>query len=257
MQRNFDFLEAELAKRGEHEPGQDGGPARGRHRHPRPPLEDPLDAQLRAVQRDAEPPGGRRAARQGRRRAPGPAPELGERPQLGQDRGPVGHEGGGRPSRPSCARRSAAGTAAGIVAALEGTERGRRFVAERIGPYQQEFGWHAVWSHEFIFPSFLEHMEPIVQLVKDQLAQDYDYPSSKAKLAADIRAAADELLAGLEGEALAEVEGRPRHQPADGAAHARPPLLHRPGRQRARPPGAARGRREAGRAGRPRRAPTT
>ena len=76
------------------------------------------------------------------------------------------------------------GDAAAIVRALEGSDRGRRFIAERIRPYQQEFGWHAVWSHEFIFPSFLELMEPIVGLVKDQLAQDYDYPSSKAKLAA-------------------------------------------------------------------------
>jgi phosphohistidine swiveling domain-containing protein len=99
----------------------------------------------------------------------------------------------------------AADTAEGIVAALESTDRGRRFIAERIKPYQREFGWHAVWSHEFIFPSFLEQMEPIVQLVKDQIAQDYDYPASKAKLADDIKAAADEILAGLEGEALEEM----------------------------------------------------
>jgi pyruvate,water dikinase len=99
----------------------------------------------------------------------------------------------------------AADTAEGIVAALESTDRGRRFIAERIKPYQREFGWHAVWSHEFIFPSFLEQMEPIVQLVKDQIAQDYDYPASKAKLADDIKAAADEILAGLAGEALEEM----------------------------------------------------
>ena len=99
----------------------------------------------------------------------------------------------------------AADTAEGVVAALEATERGRRFIAERIRPYQQEFGWHAVWSHEFIFPSFLEQMEPIVQLVKDQIAQDYDYPKSKSKLAADIKAASEEILAGLEGDALAEM----------------------------------------------------
>ncbi len=100
-----------------------------------------------------------------------------------------------------------AGDASAIVTALEATERGRRFIAERIRPYQQEFGWHAVWSHEFIFPSFLEQKEPIVQLVKDQVTQDYDYPASKAKLAADIQAAADEILAGLEGEALEEMRG--------------------------------------------------
>ena len=44
-------------------------------------------------------------------------------------------------------------------------------------PYQKEFGWHAVWSHEFIYPSFREDMSPVIQLVRDQYASDYDYPS--------------------------------------------------------------------------------
>ncbi len=100
-----------------------------------------------------------------------------------------------------------AADASTIVAALEATERGRRFIADRIEPYQREYGWHAVWSHEFIFPSFLEQKEPIVQLVRDQVTQDYDYPTRKAALAADIKAAADEILAGLEGEALEEMKG--------------------------------------------------
>ena len=47
---------------------------------------------------------------------------------------------------------------------------------------------------------------------------------------------------------------RQRDQPADGAAHARPPLLHRPGRERARPAGADRDRPQARRGGAPRRA---
>ncbi len=68
------------------EPRRHGGPARGRHRHARPPLEDPLDAELRAAQRDAQ-PAGRHGGdpRQGRRGPAGPAPELRQRPQLGQD----------------------------------------------------------------------------------------------------------------------------------------------------------------------------
>ena len=39
-------------------PGRRGVPARGRHRHPRSPLEDPLDAQLRPAVRHAQPAGG-------------------------------------------------------------------------------------------------------------------------------------------------------------------------------------------------------
>ncbi len=75
-------------------------------------------------------------------------------------------------------------TAADIIPVLQASERGRRFIDERVVPYQKEFGWHAVWSHEFVFPSFLEDMTPVVQLVRDQYSSDYDYPSKIATLKA-------------------------------------------------------------------------
>ena len=96
-------------------------------------------------------------------------------------------------------------TAADIIPVLQASERGRRFIDERVVPYQKEFGWHAVWSHEFIFPSFREDMTPVIQLVRDQFASDYDYPTKIAALKADIDAAAAEILEGLEGEALEEM----------------------------------------------------
>jgi pyruvate,water dikinase len=96
-------------------------------------------------------------------------------------------------------------SAVAILPALTATARGRRFIDERIVPYQKEFGWHAVWSHEFIFPSFREDMTPVIQLVRDQFASDYDYPAAIAKLKADIDAAAVEILEGLEGEAREEM----------------------------------------------------
>jgi phosphohistidine swiveling domain-containing protein len=106
---------------------------------------------------------------------------------------------------PELAKAFAGLTAADIIPALEASERGRRFIDERVVAYQTEFGWHAVWSHEFIFPSFREDMTPVVQLVRDQYASDYDYPSKVAALKADIDAAAKEILEGLEGEALEEM----------------------------------------------------
>ncbi len=95
--------------------------------------------------------------------------------------------------------------AADVLPALRGTERGTRFIDERVVPYQREYGWHAVWSHEFIFPTFREQMEPVIELVRNQLEADYDYPTKIAELAADIRAAAAEILAGLQGKALDEM----------------------------------------------------
>jgi phosphohistidine swiveling domain-containing protein len=99
----------------------------------------------------------------------------------------------------------AAGDAKAIAAALRGSERGRRFVDEGIEPYQREFGWHAVWSHEFIFPTVREEVEPVLELVRGYLETDYDFPTAIAAMRADIEAASNEILAGLEGEALEEM----------------------------------------------------
>ena len=103
---------------------------------------------------------------------------------------------------PELAQLFSAETATQIRPALEASARGQRFIEERIVPYQKEFGWHAVWSHEFVFPTFREDMTPIIQLVRDQYSSDYDYPTAIAELKADIDAAAVEILEGLEGEAL-------------------------------------------------------
>ena len=91
---------------------------------------------------------------------------------------------------------------AGILEALRATERGRRFITERIDPYQREFGWHAVWSHEFIFPTVREQMGPVVELVRGYLDTDYDYPSAMEAMRLDIEAASNEILDGLDGESL-------------------------------------------------------
>jgi pyruvate,water dikinase len=89
-----------------------------------------------------------------------------------------------------------------IARALASTERGRRFIAERVEPYQREFGWHAVWSHEFIFPTVREQMEPVLELVRGYLVTGYEYPVAIETMRRDIAAASREILEGLSGEAL-------------------------------------------------------
>ena len=96
-------------------------------------------------------------------------------------------------------------TAGEVIVALKASDRGRRFIDERVGPYQREFGWHAVWSHEFIFPTVREQMEPVIELVRGYLESSYDYPTTIDALADDIKAAAAEILEGLEGDALEEM----------------------------------------------------
>jgi phosphohistidine swiveling domain-containing protein len=92
-----------------------------------------------------------------------------------------------------------------IARSLSGSERGRRFIAERVEPYQREFGWHAVWSHEFIFPTVREQMERVLELVRGYLTTDYDFPSAIEAMRLDIEAASQEILEGLSGDGLAEM----------------------------------------------------
>ena len=95
-----------------------------------------------------------------------------------------------------------AGDAAAIGAALRASARGRQLITERFEPYQREFGWHAVWSHEFIFPTVREELEPVLDLVKGYLDTDYDYPTAIETMRRDIEAASQEILEGLEGDDL-------------------------------------------------------
>jgi phosphohistidine swiveling domain-containing protein len=92
-----------------------------------------------------------------------------------------------------------------IAAALRAGEGGRRFIVERIEPYQREYGWHAVWSHEFIFPTVREEMGPVLELIRGYLQTDYDFPTAIEAMRRDIEAASAEILEGLEGEALDEM----------------------------------------------------
>ena len=95
----------------------------------------------------------------------------------------------------------ASGTGMEIHAALDKTADGKKLL-EDVAAYQREFGWHAVWSHEFIFPSWFEEAGPVLDVINGYIKSDYDYPTAVKALADDIAAASKELLAGLEGEAL-------------------------------------------------------
>ena len=97
------------------------------------------------------------------------------------------------------------GDADAIAAALRGSARGQRLMDDWITPYQREFGWHAVWSHEFIFPTFREELEPVLDLIRGYLETDYDFPTAIEAMRADIAAASDQILTGLDGDALTEM----------------------------------------------------
>jgi pyruvate,water dikinase len=92
-------------------------------------------------------------------------------------------------------------TAGDVLRALEASERGRQFVAERLEPYQREFGYKAIWSHEFAFPTWRENPAPILEAVRGYLESDYDFPRTIGAVRQDLDAAIGELIEGVpEGE---------------------------------------------------------
>jgi len=91
-------------------------------------------------------------------------------------------------------------TARDVLAALEGSERGRRFVEEKLRPHQQAFGYKAIWSHEFVFKTWVEDPAPILEAVRGYLATDYDYPANIKSVGDDLEAAKREVMDGVEGE---------------------------------------------------------
>jgi phosphohistidine swiveling domain-containing protein len=96
-----------------------------------------------------------------------------------------------------------------VMRALDGSDAGRRFVAERLEPYGREFGFKSIWSHEFAFPLWVENPAPVVEQIRGYLETDYDYPQTIDAVRADLEAAKRELMDGVP-----DGEGRDRLQTA-------------------------------------------
>jgi hypothetical protein len=98
-------------------------------------------------------------------------------------------------------------TARDIIRNLKNSERGGRLISERIESYQQEFGYKAIWSHEFAFPTWKENPVPIIEVVRGYLETDYNYPKTIAAVRKDLDKAVRELMDGVPAG-----EGRERLQ---------------------------------------------
>lgn len=99
-------------------------------------------------------------------------------------------------------------TAPDVLRALRRTERGTRFITEHIEPYQREFGYKSIWSHEFAFFTWRENPAPIIEIVRGYLATDYDYAKTIAAVREDLDHAIHELMDDVPaGEARDRLQG--------------------------------------------------
>ena len=88
-------------------------------------------------------------------------------------------------------------TAGDVLRGLETSERGRAFRRDRLEPYQQEFGYKAIWSHELSFPTWRENPAPILEAMRGYLETDYDYPAAIDGVRKDLDSAVAELMDGV------------------------------------------------------------
>jgi phosphohistidine swiveling domain-containing protein len=100
-------------------------------------------------------------------------------------------------------------TAGDVMRMLESSQRGRRFISERVEPYQQDYGYKSIWSHEFSYRTWKEDPAPIVEAVRGYVETDYDYASEIQAVRDDLNRAMDELMGDVP-----EGEGRERLQRA-------------------------------------------
>lgn len=100
-------------------------------------------------------------------------------------------------------------TASDVLRSLQSSERGRGLISERIEPYRQEFGYKAIWSHEFAYPTWKEYPVPIIEIVRGYLETDYDYPKTINAVKEDLNKAIHELMDGMP-----QGEGREKLQTA-------------------------------------------
>jgi phosphohistidine swiveling domain-containing protein len=98
-------------------------------------------------------------------------------------------------------------TAADVQGRLRASATGKRFAAERLDPYRQEFGYKSIWSHEFVFPLWKENPGPIIEALRGYLESDYDYSKTMAGVSNDLKSAKTELMDGVKGDERTRLQG--------------------------------------------------
>ena len=61
-----------------------------------------------------------------------------------------------------------------IVKKLDETEDGKKF-KDMLNDYRKEYGFHALYTHEYIFKTIYEDPTPILDTIKDYLNSDYNF----------------------------------------------------------------------------------
>ncbi|HKZ82966.1 MAG TPA: hypothetical protein VJ793_04840 [Anaerolineae bacterium] len=72
-------------------------------------------------------------------------------------------------------------TAVDVLAALEKTAKGKAF-RKAVDKWAREFGYKAIYTHEYIYLLWVEHPAPIIEAVKGYLESGYDVKADLKKV---------------------------------------------------------------------------
>ncbi len=83
-------------------------------------------------------------------------------------------------------------SAAELKASLAATDEGKDLL-RRLDEFSTEFGNKAIYSHEYIFPTWREDSTPFLEALRGYVSDDYDYPEAVRKLRENRAAAIAEM----------------------------------------------------------------
>ncbi|MEJ2709674.1 MAG: PEP-utilizing enzyme [Anaerolineales bacterium] len=99
-------------------------------------------------------------------------------------------------------------TASEVVASLKTSDEGKQFLKD-VDDWAQEYGYKAIYTHEYIYPLWVEKKAPIIEAIKGYLESDYDVEKEIKKVEQSQKHAIEEMFSRVDHE-----EGRKKLQDA-------------------------------------------
>jgi phosphohistidine swiveling domain-containing protein len=96
---------------------------------------------------------------------------------------------------------------AGVLKALETTDEGRAFL-EDLDAYKLEYGNKAIYTHEYVFTTWRENPAPIIEAIRGQFNDDYDYHAAVQKLRENRDAAIAEMWSRVPAQTSQEARDK-------------------------------------------------
>ncbi|CEP69152.1 PEP-utilising enzyme, mobile domain [Moorella glycerini] len=86
-----------------------------------------------------------------------------------------------------------------IMTALKEVKAGQEFLKD-LAAYQKEYGYKAIYTHEYIYPTWIEDPTPIIEMLINYLETDYDFNAVYNKCCQEREQAIKDMFARVQDE---------------------------------------------------------